>query len=89
MKHAMHKVKGGLIRISLNHDAKKIKKIIITGDFFFYPEEELENLEKILIGTKLEEKNILNVIENFYEEKNIESPGLTPEDLTTAILKAL
>lgn len=89
MRHAMHKVKGGLIRISLDHDAKKIKKIIITGDFFFYPEEELENLERILIGTKLEEKDILNVIENFYEAKNIESPGLTPEDLAIAILKAL
>ena len=62
---------------------------MITGDFFFYPEEELENLEKKLIGVKLEKKKLLNVIKSFYQEKNIESPGLEPEDLVEAILKVL
>ncbi len=85
MKKSIYKAKGGLIRIKIKGE-DKIEKIVITGDFFFYPENELENLEKYLIGTKISEEEVYKSIKKFYKEKNIESPGLNPEDLTKAII---
>jgi lipoate---protein ligase len=44
-----------LIKIFLGYDecTKIINSIKITGDFFLYPEESLDELEANLIGTKL------------------------------------
>lgn len=88
MKLGIHKAEGGLLRISLDADGK-IRKITITGDFFFYPEEAIEELERALVGVKVGEEALLESITNFYKEKGIESPGLKPMDFVTAIRKAL
>jgi hypothetical protein len=47
-----------LIRVMLEYDETEntINRIIITGDFFLYPEEALETLETVLIGTRLSNK---------------------------------
>ena len=52
--HNIYKSKK-LVKISLEYDedSKIINSITITGDFFLYPEETLDELEVNLIGTKL------------------------------------
>ncbi len=48
---AERKVKDGkLVQVSLKKENKKIKDIKITGDFFIYPEEEKEKIERTLNG---------------------------------------
>ena len=86
MKRSVHKTRGGLIRVSLDAD-DRINDIMITGDFFIYPEESIEALEKALVGTSTDEGKLLKVVKDFYE--NIEAPGIGPEDIVRAIKKAL
>lgn len=86
MKCAVHKTKGGLIRVTVDAD-DRINDIRITGDFFIYPEESVEALEKALVGVSTEEAEILKVVKDFYE--NIEGMDISAEDIVNAIKKAL
>ncbi len=88
MQHSVHKTRGGLIRVGVSLDANgRIDDIVITGDFFIYPEESVEALEKVLVGIGADGGELLRVIKGFYE--NIEAPGIGPEDMVKAIKKAL
>jgi lipoate-protein ligase A len=75
-----------LIRVMLEYDETEntINRIIITGDFFLYPEEALETLETDLIGTRLERKTLKQVIDNCLD--NTEVYGFDSTSLTEAIL---
>ncbi|HEV3432503.1 MAG TPA: lipoate protein ligase C-terminal domain-containing protein [Nitrososphaera sp.] len=83
--HNIHKTQK-LIRVMLEYDETEntINRIIITGDFFLYPEEALETLETSLIGTRLERKTLKQVIENSLD--NTEVYGFDSTSLTEAIL---
>lgn len=89
---SIYKVPNGkLLKISLVYDKKnkKIDKISIMGDFFAYPEESIETLEKKLENIILE-KDILNKkIKSIIKDNKIEFIGLNAEDLTTGILMCL
>lgn len=88
MQHSVHKTRGGLIRVGVSLDeSDRIDDIVITGDFFIYPEESVEALEKVLVGVSTDGGELLKVVKGFYE--NIEAPGIGPEDLVKAIKKAL
>jgi hypothetical protein len=86
--HNIHKSKK-LIKISLEYDdtAKTITSITITGDFFIYPEEKLDELESILIGTKLQRDAIMNNIEKWLVDS--EPFGFDSQSMTDAILGCL
>jgi hypothetical protein len=86
VSEAIYKAEGGVVRISLEA-GDIIKKIKITGDFFIFPEDSIEELEKALVGTGTDDVALLKVIKDFYE--NIDSYGVEPEDLVKAIKKAL
>lgn len=86
----IYKAAKGLIRINVETDTKeKIIKIQIAGDFFMYPEDKLWDLEKALIGSKMNKDEILSKIKAFYEETNVLTPGVIPEDFTEAIVRAV
>ena len=78
-----------LIKISLEYDELKntIHSIKITGDFFLYPEESLDKLEKNLIGTRLERNTIIQKIENCMNDS--EAFGFDSKSMTEAILGCL
>lgn len=78
----MYKAKGGLIKTRIELENEKIKNVKIFGDFFFYPEDKLFELEKELIGKNKNE--ILDIIEKFYKKNGIESPGVEPKDFINA-----
>ena len=83
-----YKAPGGkLVRINATIDPdKQIRNIEITGDFFLLPEDGLPKLERLLIGTMLEEDTIRNVVDRFYAETETQSLGVTRDDFVSAIL---
>lgn len=64
------KVKGGkLVKCSLSVKDGVIEQIKFTGDFFMYPEEEIEELEKMLEGVRVEE--ITEIFDEFFPKVRI------------------
>ncbi len=77
-----------LIKISLEYtDSKIISSIRITGDFFLYPEETLDQIEASLIGTKMDRNSIKETIEKCLSHS--EAFGFDSESLTEAIIGCL
>ncbi len=87
MGKGIYKAPGGVIRVALEGD-KIMEGLEITGDFFIFPEEALEDLEKGLLGVELNRGALMDSVRSFYEKHEIESPGIGPEDLVEAIEKA-
>ena len=75
-----------LIKILLEYEehTKIINSVKISGDFFLYPEENLDKLEVNLIGTKLEKYTIKQKIEECLNYS--EAFGFDSESMTDAIL---
>lgn len=81
-----------LIKVFLKYkDDKEGNRIIssvrITGDFFLYPEESLENLEVQLKGTRLDKDNLKKKIDKCLN--NSEAFGFDSKSLSDAILGCL
>lgn len=79
----MHKAPGGLIRATVETQHGRLVAVGLSGDFFFYPAEKLADLEQALVGVEPGEAQA--AIEAFYRTNGIESPGVTPHDLATAL----
>jgi lipoate-protein ligase A len=58
----------------------------ISGDFFFYPAENLPALEKSLEGVSVDPQAVSQVVEQFYAREAIESPGLQPQDFVKILI---
>ena len=82
---SLFKSEGGLIRVTMEISNRKIKDILISGDFEFLPREDLKILETELIGTALDDKIINYKIEQFYRTHSIQAPGTNPQDFAQAI----
>jgi len=80
---------GKLIKIHLDYDSKSntIDSITIAGDFFAYPEESIQDLERILQGAVLEKDTLFDVIFHFVKENKVEFIGITPESITEAVMR--
>ncbi len=89
---SIYKVPNGkLLKINLVYDKKnkKIDKISIMGDFFAYPEESIEILEKKLENNILEKDTLNKKIESIIKQNKIEFIGLSGKDLTIGIMMCL
>jgi len=84
-----YKAVGGLIRITIEDVEDRLNEIIISGDYFMLPYDAITKLEKGLIGTKTTGNDLLQKLQELYREIPVESPGITPEDLNTAIKMAI
>jgi lipoate-protein ligase A len=82
---------GKLIKIFLDYDDKNklIDNIRITGDFFAYPEESIDVMEKILKNTLLTKKELLEKINSIVKKYKIEFIGLNAEGLVEGILRCI
>jgi lipoate-protein ligase A len=89
MLYSVHKAPGGLIRTSLLLDDRRgiIKYILITGDFFAFPETTVLDLEAALKNCPVgkTEARILD----FFERHNPDVPGVEPADFVKAVEAAL
>jgi lipoate-protein ligase A len=84
--YGLHKARGGLIRTAEEISEGRIEEITISGDFTFYPKEQLTGLEESLQKVPLKEERIIERVETFYEEKKVESPGVESKDFAQTIL---
>lgn len=82
---------GKLLKIFLEYDetSNVIRSIRITGDFFAYPEEAVELLEKKLRNTALDQKSLQKKISIIITENHIQFIGLNAEALTKGILMCI
>jgi lipoate-protein ligase A len=86
---ANFKAPGGLIRATVERVEDKVRDLVISGDFFMLPNEAISQLERKIIGASVAGDEILNRIKNAYAKLSIESPGVAPTDIETAIRMAL
>ena len=84
--YGLHKARGGLIRTAEEISGGRIEDISISGDFTFYPKEGLDGLEGSLEKVSLEEDQIIERVETYYQEKKVESPGVESRDFAKTIL---
>jgi lipoate---protein ligase len=73
----VHKAPGGLLRCTAELRAGRLSQISLSGDFFCYPQDSAESLERMLEGSPLE--SAAEVIALFYTG-SVETPGVTPAD---------
>lgn len=86
--YGIYKARGGIIRTVDQVEENVLKELAISGDFQFYPKEDLVNLERALKMTDFREKPLVSKIDEFYEKQKVETPGIEPDDITKAILGA-
>ena len=79
--HRMHKAQGGLIRAEFSVDEERLLDVSITGDFFSYPKNAVEELEECLDGTELSQ--LVEKLDEFLSRPGMEIPGVTREDWLT------
>jgi lipoate-protein ligase A len=87
--YGLHKARGGLIRTAEAISEERIEDITISGDFTFFPKEQLVGLEESLEKVPLEEDKITESVKAYYEEKEIESPGVESKDIAQTILSPI
>ena len=66
----------------------KISRISISGDFFMYPEEAIEALERALEGVEIRKETLLAAVQKFYRLTGALTPMVEPEHWVEAILRA-
>jgi len=86
MVEADHKAKK-LIRIRAVMMGQEIMSAQIRGDLFVIPKEAVATLEEMLAGVKLEEEELMNKLDEFYDATQAQTPGVTSQDFKEALMK--
>jgi lipoate-protein ligase A len=86
--YAEFKAPKGVIKIEVELAIDRILRISISGDFFMYPEDALERFERLLVGSRVDRKSLMDRVENFFESTGARTPMVQPEHWVEAILRA-
>jgi lipoate-protein ligase A len=86
---AAYKAPGGLIRATIRARDAVLEDITLSGDFFLYPQDSLTQLELALVGASLSKEELEQRAAAFWQTHQIQSPGVTPEDVALVIMQAL
>ena len=87
--YGLYKARGGLIRSAEEiENKKKIRDIVVSGDFNLFPKEALSDVENALKNKDFDKDVIKKEVERAYEKKKIESPGVIPDDIAKTIAEA-
>lgn len=89
MGKAAYKVKGGkMIRVQLMQKDGRIEWLKITGDFFLHPEDLIEEMERMLISSPIEEERISKSIAALIKERKGTLVGVAPIDIARCVMMA-
>jgi lipoate---protein ligase len=83
---AVSKTPGGLVRMTARMRDGRIDEVTLSGDFTMLPKFAPGALEQALRGTALEAGALQARVEEVYRSLAVQAPGLTPADLTHALL---
>jgi lipoate-protein ligase A len=86
---AAFKAQGGLIRVIARLREGRIDDVSISGDFTLLPSFALGALEQAVRGINAKPETLQARLQEAYFRMNIQSPGVTPVDFTTAIMTAV
>ena len=87
-REGIRKIPGGkTVKVEVEVEGGILKEVLISGDFFAYPPEALEELEESLKGIKAEPREIERVLESFGDRVELVGVGL--EDLKELLLSLL
>jgi lipoate-protein ligase A len=86
---AAFKAQGGLIRVIARLREGRIDDISISGDFTLLPSFALGALEQAVRGMKATPETLQTRLQEAYYRMNIQSPGVSAADFTTAIMSAV
>ncbi|MBT3389179.1 MAG: lipoate--protein ligase family protein [Chloroflexi bacterium] len=75
------KLPGGLVRANAVVKDSILHDVHLSGDFFFYPANALQELEQALEGTSAKPEDLTHFIENYYEQRALVTPGIVPQQL--------
>jgi lipoate---protein ligase len=81
--HRIHKAPGGLIRADFEIRDNVYQAVGLSGDWFCYPREAGRALELKIVGVPVE--RLRSVLEAFYSDHRVETPGITIEDWITVL----
>ncbi len=70
------KAPGGLIRITVRMRENTIDDLAISGDFTFYPQDQLAVFEQYLKGTSMSTDDLQKAIDSFYATHKVQTPGI-------------
>ena len=82
----VRKAPGGLIRVTARLRAAHIDDVTLSGDFTMLPQSAPGALELALRGTALDADAIKARVAEVYRALSIQSPGVTVDDLTNAVM---
>ena len=88
MGYAEFKAPKGVIKVELELSGDVISLISLSGDFFMYPEDALEELERTLMGVRIDRGSLLKAVRRFYDSMGVRTPMVEPEHWVEAILRA-
>ena len=86
---AAFKAQGGLIRVITRLHQGRIDDVSISGDFTLMPSFALGALEQSVRGMRATPETLGMRLQEAYDRLSIQSPGVTPQDFTTAIMNAV
>jgi len=89
LTESAHKAAGGLVRVHLLSREGQIEDLIVGGDFTCLPPEGIDQLSTKLTGVQLRAGVLEEAIEKAIVELGVEIPGVSPNDIETAILGAV
>jgi lipoate-protein ligase A len=84
----VQKSTGGLIQVICEFQGSILVDILISGDFWIYPDSILPLLEQHLCKVDLTTTSLELYIKSFLNSHNCESPGTTAADLSKSIQNA-
>ncbi len=83
---AAHKAPGGLVRVTARVRQGRIDDLTLSGDFTMLPKFAPGALELALRGVALDAGAVRARVQEVYHSLAIQSPGVTTDDLTTAVM---
>lgn len=89
--HGEYKVPGGkLVKVDFTVDGDTLQDVVVSGDFFLYPEETLEDIRASLVGlpATTDEAGIADRIRQRIDP-GAELLGTSPEAIAIAVRRAL
>lgn len=81
---------GKLIRIEIDVEDNLVRSVKITGDFFLFPENTLEEIENSIIESALplDKEELTTRIKNVLRFNEAELVGASPEDISLLVEEA-